>query len=127
MAKAFSIAVNHGYSGDELVAYLLDGHRKLYQKNINIYHDVATSLNRTGTDDSFRELSQLEVFVQNLYKLMVFSRELGIQDSDQFVVDIIDTLTRYDDRQNFEFFRSEFSGRFVTEHLVTGINEAGGF
>ncbi|MBV1870727.1 MAG: hypothetical protein KUG76_07440 [Gammaproteobacteria bacterium] len=127
VAKAFSIAVSNGYNGEELVAYLLDGHRKLYRKNINIYHDVATSVNRKRADDSFRELPQLEVFVQNLYQLMVFCRELGIQESDQFVIDILDTLTSYDDRQNFEFFRSQFSGRFVTDHLVMGINEAGGF
>ena len=122
--RAYSAAIGHGYSGEELAAYVMDEHRKLYRKNIGIYQAVATNLNQRNTEVDLEELVRLEAFIHELCELMCFSEAFGIQGSDRFVIDILDTVISYDDRQNYDFYRSGHTDGPVIEHLVKGIRES---
>jgi len=122
---AYLAAENYGYSSDELAAYLMDRHRKLYRKNIDAYHDVASSLAQASDAGDVGELGQLEAFVQQLYGLMSVAQEFGINDSDEFVSSVLSTVISYDGRQNYDFYRSDFGSRGVVSNLIKGIREAG--
>lgn len=122
---AYLSAENYGYSSDELAAYLMDSHRKLYRKNIDIYHDVASGLAQTSGAGDAGELGQLEAFVQQLYGVMSVAQEFGIKNSDEFVSSVLSTVISYDGRQNYDFYRPDFDSRGAVSNLIKGIRDVG--
>lgn len=122
---AYLSAENYGYSSDELAAYLMDSHRKLYRKNIDIYHDVASGLAQTRGAGDVGELGQLEAFVQQLCGLMSVAEEFGIKNSDEFVGSVLLTIISYDERQNYDYYRSDFDNKEAIDNLIAGIRGVG--
>ncbi|MBL4608769.1 MAG: hypothetical protein JKY01_13210 [Pseudomonadales bacterium] len=125
IGQSYLAAESYGYSNGELAAYLMDGHRKLYRKNIDVYHHISRDLVKTNNSENVDELDLLEGFVQELNDLMFVSKEFGIKEGDEFVASVLQTIISYDGRGDYNFYRSDIDSAEVIDCLIKGLREVG--